>query len=116
MGKNVNKRYLSDLVVCTYPFIVFDERSYKEMRSTNRVEIINYVITLLHKPYVIRERPLQVNLFQKYILILLSTNPKYDKRLFIELRVQYMKIPIGTIHKGRLLKGVDMWVLQKEIY
>ena len=25
-------------------------------------------------------------------LILASTNPKYDKRLFIELRVQYMKI------------------------
>ena len=26
-------------------------------------------------------------------LILVSTNPEYDKRLFIELRVQYMKIP-----------------------
>ena len=26
-------------------------------------------------------------------LILVSTNPKYDKRLFIELQVQYMKIP-----------------------
>ena len=26
-------------------------------------------------------------------LILASTNPQYDKRLFIELRVQYMKIP-----------------------
>ena len=25
-------------------------------------------------------------------LILTSTNPQYDKRLFIELRVQYMKI------------------------
>ena len=49
MVKNVNKRYLSDLVVCTYPFIVFDERSYEEMKSTNRVDIINYVITLLHK-------------------------------------------------------------------
>ena len=48
-GKNVNKRYLSDLVVCTYPFIVFDGRSYEEMKGTNRVEIINYVITLLHK-------------------------------------------------------------------
>ena len=31
---------------------------------------------------------LQVNLCQK----LLSTNPQYDYRLFIELRVQYMKI------------------------
>ena len=27
------------------------------------------------------------------VFILVSTNPKYDKRLFIELRVQYMKIP-----------------------
>ena len=27
------------------------------------------------------------------ILILTSTNPQYDKRLFIELPVQYMKIP-----------------------
>ena len=26
-------------------------------------------------------------------LILVSANPQYDKRLFIELRVQYMKIP-----------------------
>ena len=26
-------------------------------------------------------------------LILASTNPQYDKRLFIELRVQYKKIP-----------------------
>ena len=26
-------------------------------------------------------------------LILVSTNPQYDKRLFIALRVQYMKIP-----------------------
>ena len=25
------------------------------------------------------------------VLILASTNPQYDKRLFIELRVQYMK-------------------------
>ena len=34
----------------------------------------------------------QVNLFSE-TLILVSTNPQYDKRLFIELRVQYMKIP-----------------------
>ena len=34
----------------------------------------------------------QVNLFSE-ALILVSTNPQYDKRLFIEVRVQYMKIP-----------------------
>ena len=28
-------------------------------------------------------------------LILAPTNPQYDDRLFIELRVQYMKIPIS---------------------
>ena len=27
------------------------------------------------------------------VLIFASTNPQYDDRLFIELRVQYMKIP-----------------------
>ena len=34
----------------------------------------------------------QVNLFQKHLHILASTNPQCDKRLFIELQVQYMKI------------------------
>ena len=29
------------------------------------------------------------------VLILASTNPQYDKRLFIELRVQYIKIEIS---------------------
>ena len=33
----------------------------------------------------------QVNLFQKHY-ILASTNPQFDKRLFIELQVQYIKI------------------------
>ena len=38
---------------------------------------------------------LQVNLFQTNLFLyqLSWTNPQYDKRLFIELRVQYMKIP-----------------------
>ena len=33
----------------------------------------------------------QVNFFQKHY-ILASTNPQFDKRLFIELQVQYIKI------------------------
>ena len=33
---------------------------------------------------------IQVNLFSE-ALILASTNPQYDKRLFIDLPVQYMK-------------------------
>ena len=32
---------------------------------------------------------IQVNLFQKHLTNL--TNPQYDKRLFIELRIQYLK-------------------------
>ena len=35
----------------------------------------------------------EVNLFQKHLSIVASTsNPQYDKRLFIELPVEYMKI------------------------
>ena len=39
-------------------------------------------------------------------LILGSTNPKYDRRLFIDLRVQYMKIPSSEHgeNKGRTCK------------
>ena len=32
-------------------------------------------------------------------LIPASTNPQYDKRLFIELPVEYMKIPGCFVHK-----------------
>ena len=32
-------------------------------------------------------------------LILASINPKYDNRLFIELQVQYMKIPSSNLGK-----------------
>ena len=35
-------------------------------------------------------------------LILVSTNPQYDLRLFIELRVQYMKIP-SSEHVEKML-------------
>ena len=36
-------------------------------------------------------------------LILASTNPQYDKRLFIELQVQYMKIP-SSEHGENMLR------------
>ena len=35
-------------------------------------------------------------------LILASTNPQYDKRLFIDLQVQYMKIP-SSEHRENML-------------
>ena len=35
-------------------------------------------------------------------LIFASTNPQYDKRLFIELRVQYMKIPSSENKENKL--------------
>ena len=50
-------------------------------------------------------------------LILVSTNPQYDYRLFIELRVQYMKIPssehvenMHLIHETSLLSTpLPLW-------
>ena len=36
-------------------------------------------------------------------LIFASTNPQYDNRLFIELPVQYMKIP-SSEHRGNIGK------------
>ena len=44
---------------------------------------------------------LQVNLFQKD-LFLYKINPQYDKRLFIELQVQYMKIA-SSEHRRNIL-------------
>ena len=39
-------------------------------------------------------------------LIFASTNPQYDDRLFIELRVQYMKIPSLEHVKNMLCKQI----------
>ena len=36
------------------------------------------------------------------VLIIALTNPHYDKRLFIELQVQYMKIP-SSEHQENML-------------
>ena len=33
------------------------------------------------------------------VLIFASTNPQYDERLFIELQVQYIELPISKIAK-----------------
>ena len=43
-------------------------------------------------------------------LIFASTNPQYDDRLFIELRVQYMKIPSSEHGEnvGRTCKQHDL--------
>ena len=38
------------------------------------------------------------------VLFLASTNPQYDKRLFIELKVQYMKIPSSEHQENINLK------------
>ena len=39
---------------------------------------------------------MKANLCQK-LFIFASTNPQYDERLFIELQVQYMKIPSSNL-------------------
>ena len=44
--------------------------------------------------YVIKDKVrLDTDKYLSEALILASTNPQYDDRLFIEFRVQYMKIP-----------------------
>ena len=50
-------------------------------------------------------------------LILVSTNPQYDKRLFIELRVQYMKIP-SSEHVENMLRTqiVLFWHSEQFMY
>ena len=40
-------------------------------------------------------------------LIFASTNPQYDDILFIELQVQYMKIPSSEPGENMLCTGID---------
>jgi hypothetical protein len=47
-------------------------------------------------------------------LIFASTNPQYDDRLFIELQVQYMKIPAQTWEEHVVYRNCSPHVLQKE--
>ena len=42
-------------------------------------------------------------------LIFASTNPQYDKRLFIELKVQYMKIPSSEHVKNTLCRQIILF-------
>ena len=49
--------------------------------------------------------PMQVNFFLE-ALNLVSTNPQYDKRLFIELRIQYMKITTSEHVENMLCKQI----------
>ena len=39
-------------------------------------------------------------------LIFASTNPQYDDRLFIELEVQYMKIPSSSLGRTKEYKSI----------
>jgi hypothetical protein len=56
-------------------------------KSLNICPAVSYLYYYTYSNYNV-----QVNFFSEG-LILVSTNLQYDKRLFIELRVQYMKIP-----------------------
>ena len=46
-------------------------------------------------------------------LIFASTNPKYDDRLFIELQVQYMKIPSSEDGENMLCTEIVLNVKKK---
>ena len=46
-------------------------------------------------------------------LIFASTNPQYDNRLFIELQVQYMKIPSSEHGKNMLCTEIVLNVKTK---
>ena len=49
-------------------------------------------------------------------LILVSTNPKYDKRFFIELRVQYMKVPSSEHVENMLCTQIVFVLTFRTIY
>ena len=53
---------------------------------------------------------MQVNLYQK-LLFFASTKPQYDARLFIELQVQYMKIPSSEYGENMLCTEIDFDIL-----
>ena len=53
----------------------------------------------LHPCFLLNLHPILVKKSLSEALIFASTNPQYDDRLFIELHVQYMKIP--SLNLGR---------------
>ena len=62
----------------------------------------------LQKPCQLYERHTGKSLSEA--LIFASTNPQYDNRLFIDLRVQYMKIP-SSEHGENILRTCCLHVL-----
>ena len=49
------------------------------------------------------------------VLIFASTNPQYDDRLFIELQVQYMKIPSSELGENMLCTDI-VFVIQNNFF
>ena len=74
----------------------------------DRNELINQAFK------VIGEYILQVNLCQKLSFLHQLTNPQYDDRLFIELRVQYMKIPSSNL--GRTCFAQKLFLTFRTIF
>ena len=66
-----------------------DEQNTKFFPTARKSEVsVSELISLL-----------QVNLCHK-LLLLHQLNPQYDDRLFIELQIQYMKIPSSNLARG----------------
>ena len=61
-----------------------------------------YLYSVLHNRILKTKKKLLAGKSFSGVLILASTNPQYDKRLSIELPVQYMKIP--SLEHGENMK------------
>ena len=90
----LEKQRLIDLL---FPSRKKDEKSL----DNNVIKSVNYESTrdesLDSQLYPKKEKTVGTGKCLSEALIFASTNPQYDNRLFIELQVQYMKIPSSNL-------------------
>ena len=65
--------------------------------NQNHAHLEKILQNLAKKTVVTSQSPPSTGKSLSEALIFASTNPQYDKRLFIELQVQYMKIPSSNL-------------------
>ena len=71
--------------------------NYQNYKCFARKSKKNYEPMILILSDILRENILSTSKFLSEARILASFNPQYDHRLFIELQVQYMKIPSSNL-------------------
>ena len=76
--------------------------NYQNYKCFARKSKKNYEPMILILSDILRENILSTSKFLSEARILASFNPQYDHRLFIELQVQYMKIPSSEPGKNML--------------